>query len=211
MTNKNRRVAALVVTLAAAMSSPMLCAQQPSEIEVSSVYLYRFKISPSNLGYLLTPIYNEGAGHGYSFDRTIASIYPIIGGYSPDPSAGLVPLHQWTVIQNGRAYTYYSTQYGNYGSNYHYDGSRGYVFPPGSGTVGEIRSYYSSSKGFFHGGVFVPGDLPVQNAGYNYQGVVASTPGSAGPQGVLPPGCDAALDTYCYSNGIQVRVKYFQN
>ncbi len=95
----------------------------------------------------------------------IGSIYAAPPGYVPDPSSGLVPLHQWTVIQNGRAYTAYDHVYSTQGSNYHYDGIRGYVYHPGLTSItstfdpnnprevylSKFTRRYSQTYGFWYG------------------------------------------------------------
>ena len=135
-----------------------------TRIFVYPTQLYRFRISNTNLGYLLTQIYSEGVNHGYAYNGVVGSIYVPPAGYVPLTS-NLVPIHQWTVIQNGRAYTYYSYVYSTQGSNYTYDGIRGYMFGPGLESVNmsqlpgqppqnfllhKIYRRYSSSKGFWY-------------------------------------------------------------
>lgn len=173
--------------------------KDPASLQVPPAYLFRFRISNSNLGYLLTPIYAEGVAHNYIYERYMASIYPLIPGFEPDPSSMLAPLHQWTVIEQGRAYTYYSTYYSTVGSNYHYDGVRGYIFPP-DGPGFPIGVYYSTKKGFFFGSGPVPAgnlDPPVAGVGYIYQGILGNGAAFAlGSPGQFPAGCPT--NTYCF-------------
>lgn len=171
-------------------------AQSQNPISVPPYQLFRFRISNSNLGYLLTPSWNEGINHGYFFEAIFsneggtAGIYPVPApGYTPDPASGLVPLHRWTVIEHGRAYTYYSTYYANYGSNYHYDYIQGYVFPAGQTShrfpngfvthLSQMSSFYSQSFGYWNGnGAIGFQDYfePPPNSSFTYQGDIFSLP-----------------------------------
>lgn len=135
------------------------------QLAVKPTHLYKFRIRNDYLGYLLTPYYSEGLYHGYTYEEVIGSIYVPPPGYVPDPSAGLVPLHQWTVIQNGRAYTAYDHIYSTHGGNYHYDGIRGYIYHPGLTSItstfdpnnpqevylSKFTRRYSQTYGFWYG------------------------------------------------------------
>jgi hypothetical protein len=99
---------------------------------------YRFEISAFDGGYLLTSNFNEGAANGWTFRPMVFPAFNGVGiyvpppGYTPDPAAGLVPLHRWRVVQSGwRQYFYYSVGYATLGPDYTYQGIVGYVFPPG--------------------------------------------------------------------------------
>jgi hypothetical protein len=191
-----------VVLLAAAAES---FAQ--SQVYVYPTQLYRFRISNTNLGYLLTPSYSEGVSHGYTHEKTVGSIYVPPAGFVPS-TPNLVPIHQWTVIQNGRAYTYYSYVYFNAPSNYTYDGVRGYMFAPTLQSITlspfpgfpqtyllhRLRAYYSESKGFWFGTgdplatnpVTYINENPPNNSGFVFQGITATYLPS--PYGTCP-GC----------------------
>ena len=94
-------------------------------------------------------------------------IYVPPSGYTPDPSSGLVPLHRWLVIQDGwRNYYYYSTVLSFHGSDYHYQGIQGYVFPTGTTQfrgfeLTKMSSWYSQSHGYWNGT-----GVPVADAGF---------------------------------------------
>jgi hypothetical protein len=162
---------------------------QSSPIHVQPHQLYRFRISNTDLGYILTSNNSEGVNLGFTYDGIVGSIYPVPSpGYTPDPSAGLYPLHRWTVVENGwRVYTYHSIYYFQHGSNYTYDGIRGYVFPPAAtshtfasgstATLSHLSIYYSQNYGFWNGivlsGAF---EFPPSGAGFSYQGLIAASP-----------------------------------
>ena len=120
-------------------------------IGVVPTALYRFQISYWDGGHLLTHFYNEGAANGHPDDTFIhpvlncpMGIYRPPDGYTPDPSTGLVRLHRWRVVQSGwRVYYYYSTYFSQHGSDYHYEGVAGWVFPPGTAK----RSWYWIAAG----------------------------------------------------------------
>ena len=168
--------------------------------------LHRFVISYGDGGHLLTGSLQEGQAWGYFFDRAMIAnrgnfpymgIYVPPSGYTPDPASGLVPLHRWLVIQGGwRNYYYYSTYYSStLGSDYHYHGIQGYVFPPGQTTfrgieLTQLSSWYSQSYGYWNGTGAIPDDAgffiePPPHVSYAYHGKVCATPGAVQPQ---PPG-----------------------
>ena len=120
--------------------------QAPQQAIVQPTELYRFNVSASDGGFLLTGSWQEGLAWGYN--QPLApmqmnrgnfawmGIYVPPGpGWTPDPSAGLVPLHRWLVIQDGwRNYYYYSTFFSQHGSDYYYHGIQGYVLPANATT-----------------------------------------------------------------------------
>lgn len=181
----------------------------PSVISVRPAHLFRFRISNLNLGYLLTPIYSEGVFHNYTFERSFSTIFPVVPGYEPDPSTMLVPLHQWTVIEHGRPYAAYSTYYTAQGSNYHYDGVRGYIYHQNGPGI-PIGIYYSQSKGFFYGygtpGPVFP-DSPPSGAGYVFHGVLGNGLINLWPTGQFPSNCPT--NDFCYL-GPEYAVQYNQ-
>lgn len=161
--------------------------------------LYRFEVSYWDGGHLLTGIYQEGLANGYSFDPIYYLFFDGMGiyvpspGYTPDPTSGLVPLHRWTVIQDGwRTYYYYSTNYSQQGPDYHYNGVAGYVFPPGQTEahvhdgfilpLNQLSVFYSQDLGFWNGyggtgyGFVEPPPNRSGKAPYVYQGVIAACP-----------------------------------
>lgn len=186
--------------------------QAPQPVIVKPTELYRFNISPNDGGFLLTGSWQEGLAWGYNpevlpmrMNRSnfgSMGIYVPPAGYTPDPAAGLVPLHRWLVIQNGwRNYYYYSTFFAtNLGSDYHYHGIQGYVFPAGQPTFRGIEltrmsSWYSQSWGYWNGtgapvqdaGFFI--ELPPANHGFVFHGTVCSVAGAVtGTRFPPPPG-----------------------
>lgn len=160
--------------------------------------LYRFQVSYSDGGHLLTGVYQDGVNYGYSYDEIFGvGIYLPPAGYTADPSAGLVPLHQWTVIQNGwRTYYYYSPFYSTtLGSDYHYNGIVGWVYPAGTtqpnpafppGSLTQLSVYYSQDLGYWNGyGVAGYAPFIVENPpnrpnklNYVYQGIACALPQS---------------------------------
>lgn len=196
---------AAVLVLAAAAAS------FAQSVFVYPTQLYRFRISNSNLGYLLTQSYAEGVSHGYVFEGEVGAVYNPPPGYVP-ATPDLVPIHQWTIIQSGRAYTYYSYVYFNAPPNYHYDGVRGYMFAPGLQSVNlsiipnqppttrllyKLTAYYSTSKGYWFGKATPLATNPISytlesppgGVGFAYQGITASYLPS--PFGTCP-GCTPA-------------------
>lgn len=196
---------------------------QTGPVSVRPTALYRFEISYWDGGHLLTGIYYEGPANGYSFDPISYPSFDGLGiyvpppGYTPDPSSGLVPLHRWTVIQNGwRTYYYYSTYYPQQGPGYYYNGVAGWVFPPGMVAwnrpafiqplaLHQLSVWYSQDLGFWNGyGGFELSSYvepPPDRSGkrpYGYQGIIcALPPAMADPQFPHPPpvgGTDAAYD-----------------
>lgn len=173
---------------------------QTSPIIVQPTAIYRFQISYSDGGHLLTTNFQEGSANGYTFDPfNLPSfdgmgIYVPPAGYTPDSSTGLVPLHRWRVVQNGwRVYFYYSTYFAEHGSDYHYEGIIGYVFTPDRIIISNpafpqplplypLSIWYSTDLGFWNGYNTFPGS-PVEQppnrsgkAAYLPQGLIASLP-----------------------------------
>jgi hypothetical protein len=168
-------------------------------VSVEPTAIYRFRVSYWDGGTLLTGFFNEGTANGYSFDQEIFApgdgalgMYVPPPGYLPDPAAGLVPLHRWTVIQNGwRTHYYYSTYYASHGSDYYYNGIAGWVYPPGT-TVSprfglplhQLTIFYSQDLGFWYGGSDYPNSNFVEpppahsseQRDYFYQGLIAALP-----------------------------------
>jgi hypothetical protein len=132
---------------------------------VGPTTLYRFQVSYWDGGHLLTGWYSEGPANNYTYDPMNSpflnglGIYLPPAGYTPDPASGLVPLHRWLVIEDGwRTYFYYSTGYiDTTGTNYHYQGITGYVYPPGmtqspSGLeLYQLSVFYSQDLGYWNG------------------------------------------------------------
>jgi hypothetical protein len=174
--------------------------QAPQQAIVQPTELYRFNVSASDGGFLLTGSWQEGLAWGYN--QPLApmqmnrgnfawmGIYVPPGpGWTPDPSAGLVPLHRWLVIQDGwRNYYYYSTFFSQHGSDYYYHGIQGYVLPANQTTfrgtpVTKLSSWYSQSYGYWNGtgapvadaGFFI--ELPPHSS-YAFHGTICTVPGA---------------------------------
>jgi hypothetical protein len=175
--------------------------QSAQPVIVKPTELYRFNISFSDGGFLLTGNFQEGVDAGFTPEdlpmRTnrgnflFMGIYVPPNGYTPDPSSGLVPLHRWLVIQDGRSYFYYSTVLSIQGSDYHYQGIQGYVFPPGTTQfrgfeLTKMSSWYSQDHGYWNGtgvpvadaGFFIelPPEPPL--SGFAFQGQVCAVVGA---------------------------------
>ncbi len=199
------------------ISAPHVRAQT-DPILVRPTAFYRFEISSTDGGYLLTHVFNEGAANGHtfvpfnqpSFDGM--GIYRPPDGYAPDASAGLVPLYRWRVVESGwRVYYYYTTYFAQHGSNYYYEGIAGWVFPPGttytdsdalfekvSLPVYPLAIWYSTDLGFWYGYNTYPGS-PVEQPPYRPgkspfypQGLIAGL-----PQTCIDPQFPSSVPTYC--------------
>jgi hypothetical protein len=175
--------------------------QSPQPVTVRPTEIYRFMVSFSDGGFLLTGNFQEGVNSGYLSEALAMrmnrgnfismGIYVPPNGYTPDPSSGLVPLHRWLVIQDGwRNYYYYSTVLSFHGSDYHYQGIQGYVFPAGTThfrghELTKMSSWYSQDHGYWNG-TGIPGadagffiELPPNHlSGYVFQGQVCSVVGA---------------------------------
>lgn len=129
------------------------------------------------------------------------------------PSAGqnIFALHKWRVIQSGRLYYYYSWGYHNItNSNYTYQGSVGYVLPPGDSRGDDLLVYYRQRYEYWYT------NNPYESkpdSSYLYQGVACSLPHNDGfpyctqfsPcylfEPTPPPTCDPIDEQNCYNNG----------
>ena len=178
-------------------------------VPVIPTRLYRFQVSATDGGFLLTGYYLEGTDNDYEWDPGaihipgdgFVGIYFPPAGYLPDPSSGLVPLHRWTVIQNGwRTHYYYSTYYTEQPADRYYNGIAGYVFPPGQTQyqgipLHQLSVFYSADYGFWNGygayelGGFVeaPPQTPPNKSPFIYQGVIAALPQSIWDNQFPPP------------------------
>jgi hypothetical protein len=161
-------VYAVALTFCVIVTAAQSLNAQQQSIRLAPTALYRFRISDTNLGYLLTGLYSQGlnsGSHPYTLDYVNSAFhsccaapalgpYGIVGGiyrppsgyegWIPDSNSGLIPIYQWTVIEHGRAYTYLSTTYAVLGGNYTYDGIIGYAFNPNETN----QHIYSSSDGY---------------------------------------------------------------
>ena len=175
---------------------------------VQPTTLFRFAVSPWDGGHLLTGWHTEGPANGYTSDPISApgaglGIYLPPAGWTPAPGSGLVPLHRWLVIQDGwRTYFYYSTGYVDLtGTDYHYQGIAGYVFPPGmtqtpSGyPLHQLSVFYSQDLGYWngygaigYGFVESPPSHSSYQANYIYHGIACAMPAALyNPQISFPP------------------------
>lgn len=128
----------LVCALLASVSPPEVGAQFGSQLPSTPSTLLRFRVSNSNLGYMLTGIPERGSNLGYVNEGSVAApfhpsgiVHPPAPDYTPAASEPLVPLYQWRVVQSGRTYYYYATTIHSVGSNYYFEGLVGYVLPAG--------------------------------------------------------------------------------
>ena len=184
----------ILFTVFGVIYSPHVRAQGP--IGVLPTALYRFQISYWDGGHLLTHVFNEGAANGHTYDPFTHPFFSPLGiyrppdGYTADPSSGLVPLHRWRVVQSGwRVYYYYSIYFSQHGSDYHYEGVAGWVFPPGTTSVPGVGAplhplhiWYSTDLGFWYEFRPQPWESPPNRPGkanYLPLGQIAS----------LPPAC----------------------
>jgi hypothetical protein len=185
----------LFVIFGVAASPPAV--GQAGPVVVQPTRVYRFEVSYWDGGHLLTGVYHEGPDNGYTFEPVAilipgggyVGIYVPPAGYTPDPSSGLVPLHRWTVIQDGwRTHYYYSTYYTQQPPDRYYDGIAGWVFPPGTTQsqaglpLHQLSIFYSQDLGFWdgyggigYGYVEPPPDRDGKRP-YVYQGVIAALP-----------------------------------
>jgi hypothetical protein len=173
--------------------------QSAQPVTVKPTEIYRFVVSYNDGGFLLTGIFQEGVANNYSppdlplrANRSIfayAGMYIPPSGYTPDPAVGLVPLHRWTVIQNGwRTHYYYSTYYTQQPPDRYYNGIAGYVFPPGTTTfrgmeLTQMSVWYSQSYGFWNGTGVSPADAGYfieqpPNGSFVFQGDICAMPGA---------------------------------
>jgi hypothetical protein len=174
---------------------------QTDPIIVQPTAIYRFQISFWDGGHLLTHVFQEGSANGHTFDPFNHPTFDGLGiyrppdGYTADPSTGLVPLHRWRVVQSGwRVYYYYSIYFAPHGSDYHYEGVAGWVFPPnrlsifhpafvgGTLPLHPLQIWYSTDLGFWYGYGIFPGNFVEQppnrpgKSNYLPQGLIASLP-----------------------------------
>jgi hypothetical protein len=198
-------------TIFGVINAPRASAQT-DPITVQPTAIYRFQISFWDGGHLLTHVFNEGAANGHTFDPfnhptfNGLGIYRPPDGYTADPSTGLVRLHRWRVVQSGwRVYYYYSIYFAPHGSDYHYEGVAGWVFPPNQFSLFHpafinplplhpLSIWYSTDLGFWYGYGIFPGNFveqPPNRSGkeiYFPQGLIASLPSTCiDPQFQTPP------------------------
>src|SRR3954451_11928489 len=207
-TKLKRLVFYLTLVAIFGVAAPPQVGGQSSPVIVQPTRVYRFEVSYWDGGHLLTGIYSEGPANNYTFEPASISVqgFGYLGmyvpppGYTPDPSSGLIPLHRWTVIQDGwRTYYYYSVYYSNPGSDYHYNGIAGWVFPPQTTQsrfglpLTQLSVFYSQDLGFWngYGGIgFGYVEQPPNRPGkrsYVYQGVIAALPPAVlDPQSTVP-------------------------
>jgi Putative metal-binding motif len=194
------RALLLLVLLLSGLTLPRPAVGQQQPIWVSPQELYRFLISPSDLGYSLSALYQESLRDGFYYNGIVGSIYRPPAGYTPDPASGLVPLHRWIIVEGGwRVYTHHTTYPLTPPSNYTYGGILGYVFPPTTtshtfdsgvtASLTQMSMWYSQSYGVFNGRG-APGygsyEFP-PNSSFAYQGVIAAMPPPVG--GTRPDRC----------------------
>ncbi len=201
-----RKLMKLRIALAVLAILPLVFVLLPrstgAQTLINPVPFYEFRVSDTNLGFLYTRNFDEGANAGF-----VHTSQPVWGNVYPQQGVGTVPLHRWRVQQSGRAYYYYTPTFSSLGSGYFYEGIAGYVFPAGQSCAPgclDVHVYYSQTRGYwysrqFHGNT-VPGqrygtaappipdvqfDGPFWYTSYRYQGVAWRNP--QGPVEALPP------------------------
>jgi hypothetical protein len=134
--------------------------------------LYRWRVSNSNLGYMLHQSLAAGQNLGYVNEGSVYQpffpnsqrtgiIYPMPPGYTPAPGNPLIPIYQWRVVQSGRTYYYYSGPGFGGGPGYYYEGQLGWVLPPNyqGGVIDQngrpvrgipVNYYYSTRYGYWY-------------------------------------------------------------
>jgi hypothetical protein len=142
-----------------AFTDASLPLQAQTTYQVSPVPFYRFRVSNTNLGFLYTASFQEGANAGFTPDGVLHNsngvigyiVVPPVANATPVNGQGLQPLHRWRVIESGRAYWYLSPFYSTLGGNYTYEGIAGYTFNlydnnhPGF----TFTAFYSQSYGYW--------------------------------------------------------------
>jgi hypothetical protein len=203
------RALPLLVLLLSGFALPRPAVGQQQPVWVFPQELYRFLISPNDLGYSLSALYQESIRDGFYYDGIVGSIYRPPAGYTPDPASGLVPLHRWIIVEDGwRVYTHHTTYPLTPPRNYTYGGILGYVFPPTTtshtfesgvtASLTQMSMWYSQDYGVFNGRG-APGygsyELPPHRS-FVYQGVIAAMPAPVG--GTRPDLCtDFGPFYYC--------------
>lgn len=208
----SRRVALLsAATLAlllaiAGASIPSSVHAQSGQLTAGPSPLYRFRVSGSYGGYMLTGIaqrgynlnyYNEGSiypGGTQQGGTQISAgiVLPPASNYTPASGQQLVPLYQWRVVQGSRTYYYYATSYQSLGGGYYFEGLVGYVLPSNyttsiiNGVTVEatpINYYYSQNYGYWYSSTrpeltagCFPDSCSHANTTYNFQGVGFTIP-----------------------------------
>lgn len=198
------RALCLALTLAAltiALAPPPAAKAQSGPISAAPTpILYRWRVSNSNLGYMLHQSLAAGQNLGYTNEGSVFQpffpnsqragiVNPQPPGYTPAPGNPLIPIYQWRVVQSGRTYYYYSGPSFGGGSGYYYEGQLGWVLPPnyttpsGSTVQGvPINYYYSTRYGYWYtsqrpdvpglpGGICFPDTCNAGTTSYRFQGV----------------------------------------
>lgn len=144
---------------------------QSSQTSAQPTTLYRFRVSNTNLGYMLHPFISAGQNLGYTnegsvFQSTTSStqvagiVLPQPTGYKPAAGNPLIPIYQWRVVQSGRTYYYYSGPSFTGGAGYYFEGQLGWVLPANfqatstpNGQLYQgvpINYYYSQKYGYWY-------------------------------------------------------------
>jgi hypothetical protein len=163
---------ALLIALAGVSRPPSVNAQS-GQLSAQPSTLFNFRVSSSNLGWMLTGIAQRGQNLNYTnfgslfpndqiAGRSISAgiVLPPAANYTPAAGQNLVPLYQWRVVQSGRTYYYYSTTYLNLGGGYYFEGLVGYVLPANFQTIvypngqrlqgAPVNYYYSTRYGYWY-------------------------------------------------------------
>jgi hypothetical protein len=195
----------LALLLAAAgLSTPTSVHAQSNQLSVRPSTLFRFRVSNSKRGYMLTGIAQRGFALNYFNEGSLfpndqlagisisaGIVLPPAANYTPAAGQQLVPLYQWRVVQGSRTYYYYATSYQSLGGGYYFEGLVGYVLPSNFTTTvingqtvqaAPVNYYYSPSYGYWYsttrpeliGGCFP--DTCSPGSSYSFQGVGFSIP-----------------------------------
>lgn len=172
---RHNRALCMALTLTAIMIGlvPLPAVKAQSPTTPIPVTLYRWRVSNTNLGYMLHQSLSAGQNLGYTSEGSVFQTFqpgalmagiipPQPPGYTPAPGNPLIPIYQWRVVQGGRTYYYYSGPSFGGGPGYYFEGLLGWVLPAnyqqGSATDingrpihgAPINYYYSTSKGYWY-------------------------------------------------------------
>jgi hypothetical protein len=209
----HRRALCLALTLTALLIGliplPAVKAQSGPITAAPIPILYRWRVSNSNLGYMLHQSLAAGQNLGYANEGSVFQTFfpssqragiinPQPPGYTPAPGNPLIPIYQWRVVQSGRTYYYYSGPGFGGGPGYYYEGQLGWVLPPNFQSATDIngRQVRGAAINYYYS----------QRYGYWYTSQRPDLPGL--PGGVcFPDTCNAATTSYRFHGvGFQLPV-----
>lgn len=217
-----RRALCLALTLSALLVGltprPVVKAQS-GQVSATPTTLYRFRVSNTNLGYMLHPFVSAGQNLGYTNEGSVfislssntqkaGIVLPQGTGYTPAAGNPLIPIYQWRVVQSGRTYYYYAGASFHGGSGYYFEGQLGWVLPPnfqpttinGQPVSGvPINYYYSQRYGYWYtnqrpdvpqaANICFPDSCNAATTTYRFQGVGFMLPTWDEQPFCILPGC----------------------